>query len=103
MMAVGVVLSNSRDVMTAFDSSKHDVERAKTAPESLNRNHIRDSGAVSPIQRFTYRKAKARGPASIGHYLPAILPGGEAALRAWMEGRLGPLVRPKRACPRPFV
>ncbi|WP_084462297.1 bifunctional DNA primase/polymerase [Bradyrhizobium sp. WSM1417] len=91
MMAVGVVLSNSRDAMTAFGLSKHDAERAKTAPESLNRNHIKEIGAVSPIRRFNYRKGGARGPASTGYYLPAILLGGEAALRAWMEERIGPL------------
>ncbi len=91
MMAVGVVLSNSRDAMAAFDFSKHDAEHAKTAPESLNRNHIKDSGAVSPLRRFTYRKAKARGPASTGYYLPGVLPGGEANLRAWLEARLGVL------------
>lgn len=91
MMAEGVVLSSSRDSMTAFDLSKHDAERAKTAPESLNRNHIRDSGAVSPIRVFTYRKGGARGPASSGYYLPGVLPGGVPALRVWLEERLGPL------------
>ncbi|MGY4428951.1 hypothetical protein ACVWWO_001428 [Bradyrhizobium sp. F1.13.1] len=91
MMAVGVVFSNSRDAMKAFDLSKHDAERAKTAPESLNRNHIRDSGAVFPVRTFTYRKGGARGPASTGYYLPGILPGGVPALRVWLEERLGPL------------
>lgn len=91
MMAKGVVLANSRDAMAVFGLTKWDAERAETAPESLIRNHIKQTGAVSPVRGFTYRKAGTRGPASTGYYFPGVLPGGEQALRAWLEDRLGAL------------
>lgn len=89
MMAKGVVLANSRDAMAVFGLTKWDAEHAETAPESLIRNHIKQTRAVPPVRGFTYRKAGTRGPASIGYYFPGVLPGGEQALRAWLEDRLG--------------
>jgi hypothetical protein len=88
MLAEGVVLANREDAMKAFGLTKWAADNAETRPESLIGIHIRDSGRVSPIRRFTYRRVGSRGPKSSGHYLPATI-GGPAALKVWLESRLG--------------
>ncbi|WP_425991081.1 bifunctional DNA primase/polymerase [Afipia sp. DC4300-2b1] len=91
MAVEGVVLSNSRDAMQAFGLSKHDAEKIGGCPDFSNKNPIRDSGATSPIRRFTYRKAGPGQKQNTGYYVPGVLSGGVAGLRTWLEARLGPL------------
>lgn len=91
MVAAGVVLTNSRDAMVAFDLSKRGAEQAGNCPHFSIGFLKRDLGAISRVRRFTYRKAGQRGPESSGCYLPGVLPGGERTLRAWLEAKLGPL------------
>lgn len=90
MAGAGVILTNSRDAMDAFDLSKHGAEKVGGCPDFSNRElSIRDSGATSPVLRFTYRKKGPGQKVNEGYYLPGVLPGGEAALRGWLERRLG--------------
>lgn len=98
MMAEGVVLANSRDAMAAFDLSKRDAEEAEVAPTSLIRTHIKEVGATSPVRAFTYQKVGPGQKANTGYTLPGILakpeawpPELEAAVRAYLEPKLGPL------------
>lgn len=91
MAEAGVVLTNSRDAMAAFGLSKHDAERVGGCPETLIETLIRIPGQPRPVRTFSYRKTGPGQKTNTGYYLPAILPGGEIALRAWMEERLGPL------------
>lgn len=91
MAVEGVVLTNSRDAVAAFGFTKHDAEKVVGCPDFSNKNPIRDSGATSPVRRFTYRKAGPGQKRNIGYYLPGVLPGGVAVLRTWLEERLGPL------------
>ena len=91
LLAGGVVLVGSRDAMQVFGLTKRDAESlSETAPKSLYSNSKRIGGSFG-VRRFTYRVAGRRGPAAQGYYLPGVLPGGVAALREWLEQRLGPI------------
>lgn len=88
MMAAGVVLTNIADAMAAFDLKENQARGVGgfSSRYTYYRNH-----RVLPLRTFHYKKAGPGQKAYEGHYLPAILPGGEAALRAWLEERLGPV------------
>ena len=88
MAATGMILTNNRDAMTAFELSDWEARGVGgISIESL----IRDSTDSSPVRKFSYQKTGSGQKRHTGYYLPAILTGGEIALRAWMEERLGPL------------
>lgn len=92
MMAEGVVLLSKNDATDAFGVSKRQAEEVReVSPTSLNSIPIRELGLTSPVRRVTYRKTGPGQRPNTGYYLPGILPGGEAALRAWLEARLGAL------------
>lgn len=88
MMAEGLVLANREHAMKVFGLSKWEADNAETRPVCLMGFLFKQTGRVSPLRKFTYRKVGSRGPASTGHYLPAII-GGPAALRDWLVARLG--------------
>jgi hypothetical protein len=91
MMAAGVVLTNSRDARSSFRLTKWDAENAEVVPESLIMIPIWDSGTTSPLRSFTYQKAGPGKKVNTGYLLPGVLPGGETALRTWLEAELGSL------------
>jgi hypothetical protein len=88
MASAGVVLTNVQDAMKAFGMTDWDARGVGGFPiESL----IRDSTDSSSIRKFSYQKAGPGQKRYTGFYLPSNLPGGEQALRAWLEAKLGPL------------
>jgi hypothetical protein len=88
MAAEGVLLTNVQDAMKAFKMTEWDARGVGGfSIESL----IRDSTASSPARRFTCQKAGPGQKRYTGCYLPGVLAGGTAALRVWLEERLGPL------------
>ncbi len=87
MAVTGVILTNSRDAMTVFDISKHDAEKLGGCPDFSIRTLYRDSGATSPVRKFTYRKVGPGQRQNTGYYLPGVLPGGVTVLRAWLKDR----------------
>lgn len=87
MAAEGVLLTNVQDAMKAFKMTEWDARGVGGfSIESL----IRDSTDSSPIRKFTYQKT-GPGQKRYTGYLPRVLAGGAAALRVWLEERLGPL------------
>jgi hypothetical protein len=88
MAAGGVILTNSRDTTAAFRLSDWGARGVVGfSIESL----IRETTDSSPARKFTYQKAGPGQKRYTGLYLPAVLPGGVTALRAWLEARLGAL------------
>jgi hypothetical protein len=88
MAAVGVVLTNVADAMKAFESGERDARGVGQIPkESL----FRDLSESSTFRRFKYRKGGPGQKEYEGYLLPHVLEGGEAALRGWLESRIGPL------------
>ena len=88
MMAEGVVLSNVADARKAFGLSEWD---ARGVGGFLIRDSYRETTESSRFRTFRYRKAGAGQKEYEGCYLPGVQPGGEPALRAWLESKLGPL------------
>ena len=88
MMAEGVVLTNVADARKAFGLSEWE---ARGVGGFLMRDSHRETTDSSPFRTFRYRKAGAGQKEYEGHYLPGVLPGGERALRTWLEAKLGPL------------
>ena len=87
MAAAGVFLTNKRDAQATFGFTDWEARGCVGfSIESL----IRDSTTTSTHRRFTYRKAGPGQKTNTGCYLPQII-GGAAALREWLEARLGPL------------
>jgi hypothetical protein len=91
MVAAGVLLTNSRDAMTAFGLSKRAAEEVGGCPQVPKESPIRCLGATSPVRKFGYRKSGPGQKNNEGYFLPHVLKGGEAALREWLEEKLGPL------------
>jgi hypothetical protein len=104
MVALGVVLTNRRDGMKAFGLSDWGARGwVGFSKESL----FRDSTPTSAVRSFTYKKAGPGQKINEGVFLPHVMKGGEAALRAWLEGRrrFGPLasLNVERVKPQPAV
>lgn len=95
MAVEGVVLTNSRDAMSAFGFTKHDAEKIGGCLYFSNKKPIENSGTTSPIRTFSYRKVGPRQKRNTGYYLPGVFPGGVSILRAWLEELLGPLESPE--------
>lgn len=86
----GVILQNRRDVAVAFQGLSERQGRGigvgETGYDSLYINLKGIVPSFSP-HRFTYRRVGARGPASIGYWLPGII-SEPTALRDWLELKL---------------
>jgi hypothetical protein len=93
MADAGVILLNRRDVALAFDDLSERQGRANAGDNWVRSPidyYIGDRTQLSALRCFSYRRQGARGRASTGYMLPAII-GGEATLRSWLEDKLGPL------------
>lgn len=91
MAAIGVILRNSRDSMSAYSLTKWEAENIGGCPGFSIDDLYRDSGATSEIYKVTYQKAGSGKKPNNAIYLSGVLPGGLAALRSWLETKLGPL------------
>lgn len=89
MAAQGVILTNVSDAGLAFNLT--DREGRGLVRFSKNNISLEKCTSPRPLRRFTYQKTGSGQKSWQGWYLPAVLPGGEAALRTWLEGKLGPL------------
>jgi hypothetical protein len=88
MMLEGVVLTNVSDAMRAFEITEH---AARGVGGLSNEIYTYRVHRLLPFRRFRYKKAGAGQKEANGYLLPEVLDGGEAALRAWLEDRVGPL------------
>ena len=93
MAAAGVVLTNRRDVASAFRSLSERQGRTISGEVGYDCLFLQQETIVPnlPVRKFTYRKEGPGQKPNNGYYLPNILPGGPAVLRAWLEERLGAL------------
>lgn len=90
MAAGGVILTNRRDIASAFAGLSERQGRSQGGEvgyDSLLRSYKRSVPNLL-LHKFTYRKDGPGQKTNTGYYLPAILPGGVTALRSWMEDRL---------------
>jgi hypothetical protein len=88
MMAEGVVLTNVADAKKAFGLKDWGARGVGGIVIGGTHKETTDSSA---FRTFRYQKAGSGQKEYEGWYLPGILPGGETALRAWLEAKLGPL------------
>lgn len=89
MMTGGVVLTNVSDVMSVFKMTEH---QARGVGDFSNRYTYYRNHRLLPFRKFQYKKDGPGQKDCDGYYLPGVLPGGELALRAWLEENLRPVV-----------
>jgi hypothetical protein len=74
--------------MRAFEITEH---AARGVGGLSNEIYTYRVHRLLPFRRFRYKKAGAGQKEANGYLLPEVLDGGETALRAWLEDRVGPL------------